>query len=70
MPIYEYEPDSGKCDTCNGLFEVMQAMGAEGFKTDHPIARHFAGAKMAMYLDGATEIQNVVIARSLFAEPK
>jgi putative FmdB family regulatory protein len=24
MPIYEYAPTSGRCDKCNGLFEVMQ----------------------------------------------
>ena len=44
----------------------MQAMGANGFRQDWPLARHLASAKMAQYLDGATEIQNVVIARSLF----
>jgi len=44
----------------------MQAMGAEGFRMDHPLARHLAGAKMAQYLDGTTEIQNVVISRVMF----
>ena len=24
MPIYEYEPDSEKCDDCDGRFEVIQ----------------------------------------------
>ena len=48
-----------------GVAECMQAMGAEGLKHDHPLARHLAGAKVAQYLDGATEIQNVVIARAL-----
>ena len=24
MPIYEYAPTSGRCDKCNGLFEVVQ----------------------------------------------
>jgi alkylation response protein AidB-like acyl-CoA dehydrogenase len=47
------------------LGECMQAMGAAGFRTDVPLARHFAAAKMAQYLDGTTEIQNVVIARGL-----
>ena len=50
----------------DGLSECMQAMGANGFRQDWPLARHLASAKMAQYLDGATEIQNVVIARSLF----
>lgn len=48
-----------------GLSECMQVMGAAGYTHDHPLARHLAGAKMAQYLDGATEIQNVVIARAL-----
>jgi alkylation response protein AidB-like acyl-CoA dehydrogenase len=48
-----------------GVADCMQAMGAEGLRHDHPLARHLAGAKIAQYLDGATEIQNVVIARAL-----
>ena len=52
--------------TMDGLSECMQALGANGFRQDFPLARHLASAKMAQYLDGTTEIQNVVIARSLF----
>ena len=48
------------------LNDCMQVMGAWGLTHDHPLARHLAGAKIAQYLDGANEIQNVVIARSLF----
>jgi alkylation response protein AidB-like acyl-CoA dehydrogenase len=44
----------------------MQAMGAEGFRADYVLGRHMASAKMAQYLDGTTEIQNVVISRALF----
>jgi len=49
------------------IAQAMQVMGANGFRHDagHPLARHLAAAKMAEWLDGATEIQNVVIARSL-----
>lgn len=47
------------------LGECMQAMGAAGYRTETPLARHLAGAKMAQFLDGTTEIQNVVIARRL-----
>jgi alkylation response protein AidB-like acyl-CoA dehydrogenase len=49
------------------IAEAMQVMGAIGFRHDagHPLARHLACAKMAEWLDGATEIQNVVIARAL-----
>lgn len=50
-----------------GLSDCMQAMGANGMRHDYPLARHLAAAKMAQYLDGATEIQNVVISRALFA---
>ncbi|HZD25418.1 MAG TPA: acyl-CoA dehydrogenase family protein, partial [Alphaproteobacteria bacterium] len=48
-----------------GLAECMQALGANGLTHDYPLARHLAGAKIAQYLDGTTEIQNVVIARAL-----
>lgn len=50
-----------------GLTDCMQAMGANGLRHDFPLARHLAGAKVAQYLDGATEVQNVVISRALFA---
>ncbi len=48
-----------------GVAECMQAMGANGYKHEYPLARHLACAKMANYIDGTTEIQNVVIARDL-----
>ena len=38
---------------------------ANGYSHDYPLARHLACAKMAHYIDGTTEIQNVVIARDL-----
>jgi alkylation response protein AidB-like acyl-CoA dehydrogenase len=49
-----------------GISECMQAMGANGLKQETPLARHLAAAKTAQYLDGSTEIQNVVISRELF----
>ncbi len=48
-----------------GLADCMQVMGAAGLRDDVPLGRHLAAAKMAQYLDGTTEIQNVVIARGL-----
>jgi alkylation response protein AidB-like acyl-CoA dehydrogenase len=48
-----------------GIAQCMQAMGADGYKHDFPLARHLACAKMAHYIDGSTEIQNVVISRYL-----
>ena len=50
--------------------DCMQAMGAEGLRSDHPLARHYAAAKIAEYLDGTTEIQNVVISRALLREAR
>ena len=49
----------------NRIGECMQTMGATSLSRERPLARHLATAKMAQFLDGATEIQNVVIARSL-----
>ena len=52
------------------IADCMQVMGAQGFRIDagHPVARHLACAKMAQWLDGATEVQNVVIARDLMKQ--
>lgn len=47
------------------IADCMQAMGANGIRTDYPLARHLTAAKMAQYLDGTTEIQNVVIGRAI-----
>ena len=49
----------------SGLAECMQTMGAPGLQREHPLARHLAAAKMAQFMDGTTEIQNVVISREL-----
>ena len=45
----------------------IQAMGAEGLRSDHPGGHHLAGARIANYVDGSTEIQTDRIARSLAA---
>jgi alkylation response protein AidB-like acyl-CoA dehydrogenase len=50
-----------------GIHACMQAMGAVGARADYPLARHLAAVKLAEYMDGTTGIQNVVIARKLFA---
>jgi alkylation response protein AidB-like acyl-CoA dehydrogenase len=49
-----------------GVEQCMQVFGADGLLQDHPLARHLAGAKMAHYLDGSTEVQNLLIAKALF----
>ncbi len=48
-----------------GVAACMQAMGANGYKHEYRLARHLACARMANYIDGTTEIQNVVISRDL-----
>jgi alkylation response protein AidB-like acyl-CoA dehydrogenase len=49
----------------SGISQCMQAMGAVGALMEHPPARHLATAKLTQFLDGTTEIQNVVISRGL-----
>lgn len=49
-----------------GLAACMQVMGAAGARRHHCLPRHLTGARLTHYLDGATEILDVVIARSLF----
>jgi alkylation response protein AidB-like acyl-CoA dehydrogenase len=51
----------------NAVAQCMQLVGARGLLAETPISRHLAAAKAAQYLDGTTEIQNVVIARSLLS---
>lgn len=49
----------------NGTIQCMQSIGARALLAETPIARHLTAAKAAQYLDGTTEIQNVVISRAL-----
>ncbi|WP_417515802.1 acyl-CoA dehydrogenase family protein [Minwuia sp.] len=51
----------------DGLDICMGQMGSNGLKHDSPLPRLFAAAKIAKTLDGSTEIQNIVISRSLLA---
>jgi len=48
-----------------GLSTAMQIMGANGLLRENPLARQMSGARVTYYMDGTTEIQNVVIGRSL-----
>jgi alkylation response protein AidB-like acyl-CoA dehydrogenase len=51
------------------ISDCMQVMGAAGYRrdqNDNPLPRHLSAAKLTGYIDGATEIQNVVIARRLW----
>ncbi|MEM7467667.1 MAG: acyl-CoA dehydrogenase family protein [Pseudomonadota bacterium] len=48
------------------IADCMQIMGAAGALGEFPLSRHLACAKLAQYVDGTSEIQNVVIAREMF----
>jgi alkylation response protein AidB-like acyl-CoA dehydrogenase len=48
-----------------GLNTAMQVSGANGLLRENPLARQLSGARVTCYMDGTTEIQNVVIGRSL-----
>ncbi|MEM7337575.1 MAG: acyl-CoA dehydrogenase family protein [Actinomycetota bacterium] len=51
------------------LADCMQVMGAAGARRDHALPRHLASARITHYIDGATEIQDVVISRHLLGAP-
>lgn len=48
------------------IADCMQVHGAAGLADELPLGRQLLAAKTAQYLDGTSEIQNVVIARALF----
>lgn len=45
------------------LPELLQLMGAEGLRPEHPFARHIAAAQIAGFTDGATNILKVRVAK-------
>jgi len=47
-----------------GLSTAMQVMGANGLLRENPLARQMSGARVTYYMDGTTEILNMVIGRS------
>lgn len=47
------------------IADCIQAMGAVGMRTNVPLGRHLACAKLACYTDGSTEVQNDRIGASL-----
>jgi alkylation response protein AidB-like acyl-CoA dehydrogenase len=40
------------------IADCIQAMGANGLRAEHPLARHLACAKIAAYTDGSIEMMN------------
>ncbi len=51
--------------TIPAITACMQAMGAAGLRTDYPLGRHLACAKIAAYTDGSTEMMNERIGAGL-----
>lgn len=50
-----------------GLSDAMEAMGANGLLRENTLARQLSGARVTYYMDGTSEILNVIIGRSLTA---
>ena len=48
------------------ISDCAQVMGAQGAKTEEVTARHFTCSKLMQYMDGVTEVQNLVLSRALF----
>jgi alkylation response protein AidB-like acyl-CoA dehydrogenase len=45
--------------------EALQVLGGQGYMAEHPLERHYRDARQLMIVEGTSEIQRVVIARSL-----
>ena len=54
--------------TVPAVTACIQAMGAAGLRTDYPLVRHLACAKIAGYTDGSTEMMNERIGTGLLKE--
>lgn len=50
----------------NSISACLQLMGAAGLLVDGGLGRHLVEARIAQYLDGTPEVQNIVIGRQLF----
>jgi len=48
-----------------GISQCLQVLGANGLKDEIGLGRQLASSKVCEFMDGTTEIQNLVIARSL-----
>ena len=54
--------------TVPAITACIQAMGAAGLRTDYPLGRHLACAKIAGYTDGSTEMMNERIGAGLLRD--
>ena len=48
--------------------EAIQIFGGNGYVTEFPVERHFRDAKITEIYEGTSEIQRLVIARSLLQD--
>jgi alkylation response protein AidB-like acyl-CoA dehydrogenase len=53
--------------TSRCLPECLQIMGANGLRSEYPVARHLLSSRIAAFVDGTTEIQKDRIGRMLAA---
>lgn len=54
--------------TVPAITACVQAMGAAGLRTEYPLGRHLACAKIAAFTDGSTEMMNERIGAGLLRE--
>jgi alkylation response protein AidB-like acyl-CoA dehydrogenase len=47
--------------------DAMQVMGAQGYMKDHPLERHYRDARQLMIVEGTSQIQRMIISRSLLS---
>ena len=45
--------------------DALQVLGAQGYMEDHPLERHYRDARQLMIVEGTSQVQRVVISRSL-----
>ncbi|OAI38809.1 acyl-CoA dehydrogenase [bacterium SCGC AG-212-C10] len=44
---------------------ALQVLGAQGYMKDHPLERHYRDARQLMIVEGTSQVQRVVISRSM-----
>ena len=45
--------------------DAIQIMGAQGYMKDHPLERHYRDARQLMIVEGTSQVQRVIISRSI-----
>jgi alkylation response protein AidB-like acyl-CoA dehydrogenase len=45
--------------------EAIQCLGGNGYTTDYPVERHFRDIKLCEIGEGSSEVQRMVIAKSI-----